>query len=445
MIPSNYQKSILDQAINNPRTNILVNALAGTGKTSTIKLLDEHLKGRNLYLVFNKRNAEEAKSKLRCNVSTFNAFGYSLFPRKVKVNSYKTLNIIDTHFPKLKKHGFAIQKLVSLYRSHCGKVSFEDLCDKFDITEKCIEGAGQVLGVWGNWTKEIDFDDQLHLPIMNGYPFPDFDTVYVDECQDLNPLKIRFVSEFIRNGARIIAVGDVNQAIYGFAGADVEAIETLKKVLDPISLPLNLNYRCSRAVIKEAKRLVPEIEAHDAAPEGEVKTVKTVEAREGDYIICRCTAPLVKLCMKLIREGYSACVLGKEIGDGLLKIIKDIGAVDFVLLDKWYEDQKIKYEAKKKDTIDLTDKYDTIRYLFEGNDTLDQVIKRIENIFSDKGDKITLLTAHKSKGLEANRVFVIERSLFPHPRAKNDWQLVQEKNLEYVAITRARESLYYVE
>ena len=55
-----------------------------------------------------------------------------------------------------------------------------------------------------------------------------------------------------------------------------------------------------------------------------------------------------------------------------------------------------------------------------------------------------LATVHKAKGLEAPRVFILEPNLMPSPWAKKAWQIEQEGNLQYVAVTRALETLIYL-
>lgn len=55
-----------------------------------------------------------------------------------------------------------------------------------------------------------------------------------------------------------------------------------------------------------------------------------------------------------------------------------------------------------------------------------------------------LSTIHKAKGLEAERVFILKPDLMPHPKAKRGWEIDQENNLRYVAITRSKRELYLV-
>jgi len=71
----------------------------------------------------------------------------------------------------------------------------------------------------------------------------------------------------------------------------------------------------------------------------------------------------------------------------------------------------------------------------------------IDALFSDNrdGSVLTLATVHKSKGLEWDRVFILDPKLMPSKYARQQWQLDQETNIHYVAITRARQELYYID
>ena len=97
--------------------------------------------------------------------------------------------------------------------------------------------------------------------------------------------------------------------------------------------------------------------------------------------------------------------------------------------------------------MNLQDRHTCIIYFTENQETLDGVISSIEKLFSDdETNGIKLSSIHKAKGLEANRVFLLqpEGASIPHPMAKTSWQREQEFNLLYVAITRAIDELVYV-
>jgi superfamily I DNA/RNA helicase len=111
-------------------------------------------------------------------------------------------------------------------------------------------------------------------------------------------------------------------------------------------------------------------------------------------------------------------------------------------------------KAKAKDDeakmAAIQDKTDCVMCLIDGLDELDRtipaLIAAIEQIFSDANTVgVTLATIHKAKGLEADRVFWLNRSKCPSPWARQDWQQQQEANLCYVAATRAKRELVLIE
>jgi superfamily I DNA/RNA helicase len=90
------------------------------------------------------------------------------------------------------------------------------------------------------------------------------------------------------------------------------------------------------------------------------------------------------------------------------------------------------------------EKLGAIDALAVGLTSVQQVIDRITQIFSDEKNGICLSSVHKAKGLEADRVFIIEPKTMPAPWVKKEWEMEQEDNIHYVAITRARQELVYV-
>ena len=90
----------------------------------------------------------------------------------------------------------------------------------------------------------------------------------------------------------------------------------------------------------------------------------------------------------------------------------------------------------------LEDKVMTLLFLAKIADSILDLKHKIKSIFTDEIQGIVLSTVHKIKGLEANRVFIIRPDLLPMQTAK-PWQHIQEKNLQYVAYTRAKLDLIF--
>ena len=90
----------------------------------------------------------------------------------------------------------------------------------------------------------------------------------------------------------------------------------------------------------------------------------------------------------------------------------------------------------------LQDKVITLLFLAKMSINITELKNNIKTIFTDEIQGIVLSTVHKIKGLEADRVFIVRPDLLPMKNVKS-WQYAQEKNLEYVAITRAKLELIY--
>lgn len=88
----------------------------------------------------------------------------------------------------------------------------------------------------------------------------------------------------------------------------------------------------------------------------------------------------------------------------------------------------------------MHDKCDCLLEFLHNSSSVAEARQRIETIFADDlpGNAVVLGTVHRTKGLESERVFVLAPDLIPHPMAKKPWERDQEKNLAWVAATRAK-------
>ena len=97
----------------------------------------------------------------------------------------------------------------------------------------------------------------------------------------------------------------------------------------------------------------------------------------------------------------------------------------------------------------MSDQASAIRCIADGLDederTLDKLVSVIDSLFNAPGEAVILCTIHKSKGLEASRVYWLNRSKCPSKWARQNWMKVQENNLCYVATTRASSELVLIE
>lgn len=335
----------------------------------------------------------------------------------------------------------------------------------FDLVPQVIDRCKEVAK-----DHTINFDDMIWLPVILGLPMHQYDLLLVDECQDLNRCQQALAR---KAGKRLVLCGDPKQAIYGFAGADARSMDRMKDELGNtprgcVELPLTVTRRCGKAIVQEAKQWVPDFEAHEDNPEGNILTAVYNDeetdgrsyhtmVREGDFILCRVNAPLVSQCFRFLRAGRKATIQGRDVAAGLVSTVKKFKArsvEDLVAkVGSWLARETAKEQAKKYPSearvIALQDKADCILVFAEDADLVDEVISRVEHVFTANPHEpgIRLSSIHKAKGLEAGRVFFLrpKGAGCPHPMAKTPWQQEQELNLCYVACTRAINELVYVQ
>lgn len=313
----------------------------------------------------------------------------------------------------------------------------------------------------------VDFDDIILAPLYFKIRCWQFSWVFVDEAQDTNPARRALALKILRPGGRLIAVGDDCQAIYGFTGADADSLDLIKNELNASELPLSVTYRCAKSIVRLANTWVPDLTAHETAPEGVVRTIHEKDLAFEDFqrtdaILCRNTAPLVELAYALLRRGTGCRVEGKKIGEGLLKLanrwskIKTLDALENKLdAFEAYETQKWLAKGQEQKAADVEDNVATVRVLiqtakskgFHNISDLDGIVKAMfgDTKEGEVAKVLTLSTVHKSKGREWDRVYLLGRNKFmPSKYARKEWQQVQEDNLCYVAVTRAKNELVEV-
>ncbi len=473
LIPSKYQQDVFDE-IQFGTSNLLINAVAGSGKTTTIiealKLLS--VREKILFCAFNNSIVDELK--LRCpshvKVTTLHSLGWSSMKRffgdSIVVNSSKAFIYADRMFrytvPKKFRNynAMMLSKLVDLYRISLsdGKEELRALADKHDIeyNDIMLDQALILMEAMSSDTSQFDFADMVYVPaILPEIQLPKYDYVFVDECQDLNAAQQSLIQKSRKRMSRTVCVGDPSQAIYGFAGADVESFYRLSNKQNTKVLPLSVCYRCPQSVVELAQEIVPQIESSLDSPEGEVREGTIYEIRSGDWVLCRNVRPLILLCVDLLSRGKRAHVKGAEIGKAIILLLKRTNEKTYkgALKKMMAMLLEVKNELKSRGVqvpeqhpkyITLKERISVVMFLSKGNKNVDQIVTQLERIFKQDKKGIQLSTIHKAKGLENDRVFLICPELLPSKYATQPWQLTQEMNLKYVAYTRAKKSFIIV-
>lgn len=487
------------------------------------------------FVAFNKSIATELQNRVPpgCDAMTMHSMGFKAVMQqfgRVQVNSYRVQDIVsellETDIRELRRSKPVVLKATEQLVGLCKMNLVAQSLDTSSSVEQ-FRRAGERWRCGGKWSLEltdlaahydvdldsyqvavfdlvprvlerckdvdrdnyIDFNDMIWLPVALDLPVHRYDLLLVDEAQDLNRCQQQLA---LKAGRRLILCGDPKQAIYGFAGADARSMPRMTELLSMtnrgcVTLPLTVTRRCGKAIVEEARKIVPDFEAHESCGKGKIsrmvlkgehiespggpkfdyQTVPYAEAvKSGDMILCRVNAPLVSECFRFLRAGRKANIQGRDVGQGLISTIQKLmknyhpvptpytGQIPTLLsrLSDWLYKEQRKESAKRNPSdaklIALEDRYDCLVCFTEGADAIDAVVKKIEAVFTDDkgGDGIKLSSIHKAKGLEAKRVFLLqpEGAQIPHPMAKSPWQREQETNILYVAVTRAIEELVYV-
>jgi len=484
-------------ALTHTKKHIALVARAGCGKTSSILLAIDILRkhfplAEIVVCAYNKAIADEVGEKLKAaghtnwkfiQSSTLHGLGYGLvkFMFKPEIDDKKVKRLIErkndgvylsyaeqiaalVRYAKQAGFGFFPDKQIG--NAGC----WYDLADHFDVNglddtsemDLIIEAAQVIYRESLAQTDVIDFDDMILFPLVKNMRVKfGKDFIFLDEAQDLSPARQALARKFLKpHTGRMILVGDPAQAIYGFSGADAEALPNMIRSLQAVELPLSVTWRCPKTVVRLAQTIVPDIQAADSAIEGYVGQIGSwpQDLGPGDAILCRNTAPLVEIAYKMIRAKVPCKVEGKNIGEGLRAMTRrwKVKSIDAFLnrLEDYREREVQKAQAKdREDLIEaVEDKCATLREIcsaciLESKTTTADVDQFIDNLFADGATNVlTLATYHRSKGREWKRVILFEHNArCPSKAARQSWQIEQEHNLAYVAFTRAQEQLFFMD
>lgn len=466
--PTDEQVAILDQ-VRDSSDNLIINALAGTGKTSTLEMIQEVIDDDSkpvLYLCFNKRIATEAAEKFpsTTTVKTLNALGHGIWAqansRKLAVDGKKTqtqLVELIRSAPKTTQsvlwevlwevvEGVALAKALGYVpegkfptaKRLINRKDFHARLDETpdDLVAELIDEA-LLRSIKTAYEGYIDFNDQVYMPALFGGTFPRYPLVKVDEAQDLNPVNHAMLDKLAKR--RFMAVGDPWQSIYGFRGAVQGGMAALKGRFKMTECDLSTSFRCPRAVVEAARWRVPQFKwIKDGGHVEVLKKLSSADISDSSAIICRNNAPLFKLALHLLMAKRSVSVAGSDIGPKIVAMMKKLGDSDMnrASLLSAIEDWLVERLAKAQSSSTALDLAECMRVFAHFGNTLGQAVNYAEHLFAQRGT-IQLLTGHKAKGLEWDTVYHLDPWLI-----RDDHE--QELNLRYVITTRAKDTLFEI-
>lgn len=474
-----------------PDQHVVVQAYAGTGKSYTISKVAPR---GSLILCFNKAPAEEMERKMSMtgsSASTFHKFGKSMMPKGSFMDKFgmgMRERIQSVAFRGTKPNNAyeyrvqsSIEKCVSWLMTMAAKpdISLDDalviLKDaeygrlELEITpEEVVEHSVEVLKRCAERTKgkfgtgyNYNYDMMLWLPYIHNWGEKSVDNLFVDEAQDINPLRMALTLQW---GNRIVAVGDSNQAIYAFNGSMSNSLSLLQEKLGALELPLSCCWRCPSTHLDMARNIVPGIRDRDNCPEGTILHADGFNydelPKDGVLIMSRTNAPLIRHYLRMRKEIKDQQVIFFA-SENISKAMKSLIGWNFKdnFDASWRQkfdssmDKKITFAMTPMAKAVLMDYRECIIELYDSNNF--NTVKEVHAFLEDEFKKpeqdptnpnkyknaIQLSSIHSSKGLEHDNTMIYGTGNIPHPMAKKVWERQQESNLEYVALTRSKDTM----
>ena len=482
---SGYQRDIFGEVLNT-NNNVAISATAGSGKSTVLVEISRLLpvNSSSIFIAFNKSIVEELSERLpkKFEVSTLHSLGLNILRRNygkgLALNQAKTFKMAQkmilsddtiTNHKERNSRIFYITKGYDYLRSTMTDIddeeAIQDMLIRFNIDSSYgyhdLKKFKKIVDKYNLSRKKgkeflIDFSDMVYLAAtLPKLKHPKYENVLVDEVQDLNRVQSTLIGLIRNKRSRLITVGDRYQSIYLFAGSSTKSFDSFTNAPNTTSLPLSVTYRCPINVVLEAQKYNTEIIAAPNAEYGYVGEGDIDMVDEGDAILCRNNSPLFEAYLELIAEGKKAYIVGKDIADKFHNLIKPyrnshVGALINGLrtqLDQIHDNllaKGIKKPLAHPVYQSFLDISRSLSLIAEMSPNMKKLDARIDEIFHPSKNAVVLSSIHKSKGLEYDRVFLLRPDLLPNKFAKSSEELQQERNLMFVAITRAKKQFFYI-
>lgn len=489
-----------------PRSgSAIVEATAGSGKSTTI--IESVLASNDpttLICAFNTRINDDMTDKLSMRVipdrrlvevRTLHSLGLKLvgsYWRGVQRDKKATDELVRQHFSGHPRARFHVSRLVDrckdvmphLHELPPAKALVEatqivmahvndlKILDQPALVHEMARAIIDVMLASLHQRETISFADMIWVPVATNMSAKGrYKRVVVDEAQDMSLSQFELIERFVAPGGGLVVVGDISQGIYEFRGADGPEIwKRMREKWNAKALPLTVSFRCAQAIVATAKDLVPEIEAKPGADVGIVDEIDGEElldhVQPGDFVLSRANAPLVTLAIDCwLRGGMSPVIEGaREIAEPVLQILAKLSVSSIesyrASLDRWYNEQVARSTSNDANAswTDRVDDWYALLHAVGERVGPARVRSVLESIFSIKREEktrgdfsidvdgpkyISFSTVHKAKGLEADRVFLLKQS-FERYQERDREPPQEELNIEYVAITRAKKHLTWV-
>ncbi len=456
---------------------LLIVAGPGTGKTLTIVrriayLIHQGVRPENILAVtFTNRAAREMRERTE-----------ALLGKDAKRIFIGTLHLLGLRILKEASSGAftlcgrdeQVEILKPLVRGSARKArqAAEMISRIKNSLEDGDEEAGKVYAAYQACLKErhaLDFDDLILAPsdILSNAPASGtsaaFTHIMVDEYQDINPAQYRFLQLLAKSNPNFCAIGDSDQAIYGFRGADAGAFLSFgRDFANAERIMLEQNYRSTGTVLSAAGGLIKNnsrrIEKEIVPTRGRGVPVRVVSAPdergEGEFIVREIEARIGGTSHDRMRQTTGP----RNAPDGpcsfsdfavIYRTNAQARAVEEALLASGIPYQVI----GRKSSLLSKEVGETLAYLRSiagadddaaTDDPGEAGLLTEADFFDPRANAVTLSTLHTAKGLEFRVLFLagVEEGLVPFTVTRDDVDIEEERRLFYVGMTRAKDELF---
>lgn len=340
-----------------------------------------------------------------------------------KSNKYfsEFIKLCCTFITLFKSNNYKVNDIETLRRTYCSEKKNEFLCER---TSLFLEIIKTLLTEYQNYLSSnnaVDFSDMINNAadkVTSGCEIPSYKYLIVDEYQDISKSRFNFIKAIAdKTNAKVFCVGDDWQSIYRFAGSDISLFTDFEKYFGYTKvLKIEKTYRNSQQLIDEASRFILK---NPLQLKKELRSDKKLEH------------PIVFWGF----DDEPKQVLQEAIN----KIVSEFGI-----------DASILILGRTNYDIDIVKKTGLFRIVYENK-------KEKLDYISMPGLKIDFLSVHKSKGLEADNVIILnfknDKLGFPNQIADDevlnlvlthadDFKFAEERRLFYVAVTRTKNRVF---
>lgn len=496
------QTAIHDEIADGASQILSISALAGTGKSTTLRgaAAGPAKDKQAFYFVFNKTNAEEAKRTFPGNCRPMTAHSYAFNSRHpygedTIAETYKNRLLHSSLYGGLKSRldeddgfnsivgqiksstgmplGKTLMAIGSILREYCQSDALElktnhvnkALTHHLQKRYQINDFSDIILSVRKIWNFmidpkgdfPIDHSAYLKLASLNPSRIP-ADFIFFDEAQDASPPMIRILESQLQYGTRLVLVGDSYQHIYDFTGA-VDAMSIMRERYPDItrSMPLTSSYRFGQEIADSGNLFLEmmgsSLKLKGLGGPGEVSDGR---GRMGAAIF-RTNAELLRACIASVDKGYKIHVAGGtkpviDLVNGLSNLYygENPRHPDLVFFKNWEEFKEV---LNDDFSISAAGFGPVAKIVEENRGSVEKFVKALESTESHMNTaQFCLGTAFKLKGFEFNNVLVHnefvdiwESNSLDKSAAGTATTKMPEKEelaLQYVAVTRAKQKLY---